>query len=425
MNSYEQRPALDQGLDELGKSRAWIKAQENTRGKPMFATLKNSRQVNKLINMLRALACVTKMNGGRGDIPFMYYRGVEEAYCVATGAKNLGKDDIVVDAVGNGVGVAIKTFLEGQGSSYQIIGEFGAGKPSYDKLEPLAKIKKVCGLRNRRIEDAKRLHGLNEVFYLVFVRGKGKIMMMEQPLRDISLRDIRIKKVTAGTIHFSDGQHEYKFDISDSKLYKKFYSRHAQLTFTVKILKNPYKALFKLIGNSVPKITKKNTHANKTKKSESVVLPLFSTGATGKYVPARSGINQWNAKGRKRSADEAYVSVPSWLYDKFPDFLPKNGSEVSIVMSDARSMRCKACQQGGKALMSIPNRALGTFILRDELNIKPGKMATYEDLLKAGIDGIRLSKISNKTFSLEVAKVGEYEKFHKKHNPQAKRAKTS
>jgi len=420
MNSDEQRPALDQGLDELGKSRAWRKSQENTRGEPLFATLKNSRQVNKLINMLSVLGWVTKLNGKKEDVPFLYYRGVEEAYCVATGARNLGKDDIVVDAVGGGVGVAIKTFLEGSGSSYQIIGEFGAAKPSYDKSEPLAKMKKVCALRNQRIEDAKRLHELSEVFYLVFVRTKGKIMIMEQPLRDISLRDIRIKKATAGSIHFSDGQHEYKFDISDSKLYKKFYSRHAQLTFPVKILKNPYKALFKLIDTTALKVTKKTTHTNKTKKSESVVLPLFSTGAKGKYVPARSGINQWNANGRKRSADEAYVPFPSWIYDKFPKFFPKNGSEVSIVRPDARSMRCKACQQGGKALMSIPNRALGTFILRDELNIKPGKTATYDDLRKAGIDGIRLSKISNKTFALEVAKVGEYEKFYKKHNPQEK-----
>jgi hypothetical protein len=391
----------------------------------MFTTLKNRREVNELINRLRVLGWVTKLNGENEDVPFMYYRGVEDAYCKATGARNLGKDDIVVDAVGRGIGVAIKTFLEGQGSSYQIIGEFGAAKPSYDKLEPLAKMKKVCGLRNQRIEDAKRLHELDKVFYLVFVRAKGKIMIMEQPLRTISLRDIRIKKATTGSIHFSDGQHEYKFDISDSKLYKKFYSRHAQITFPVKILKDPYKALLKLIGPATLKVTKKTTHANKTKKSESVVLPLFSTGARGKYVPERSGLNQWNAKGRKRSPDEIYVLIPSWLREKIPAFLPKNGSEFSVVRPDARSMRCKACQQGGKALMSIPNRALGTFILRDALSIKPGKIVTCDDLLKAGIDGIRLSKISNKTFALEVAKVGEYEKFHKKHNPQEKRAKTS
>lgn len=110
MNSDEQRPVLNQGLDELGESRAWSKTRENTRGEPMFATLKNNRQVNKLINMLRVLGWVTKLNGKKEDVPFMYYRGVEEAYCEATGARNLGKDDIVVDAVRNGVEVAIKTF---------------------------------------------------------------------------------------------------------------------------------------------------------------------------------------------------------------------------------------------------------------------------------------------------------------------------
>jgi hypothetical protein len=36
----------------------------------------------------------------------------------------------------------------------------------------------------------------------------------------------------------------------------------------------------------------------------------------------RSGLNQWNARGRKRNESEVYIPIPKLIHDKFPNFFP-------------------------------------------------------------------------------------------------------
>lgn len=70
----------------------------------------------------------------------------------------------------------------------------------------------------------------------------------------------------------------------------------------------------------------------------------------------------------------------------------------------------KVCQDGGKALMSNPNKDLGKWLLRDILKIEEGVLVTYEMLLEIGIDAIIFEKTNNK-YKLNFVKVGKFEEY--------------
>lgn len=55
-------------------------------------------------------------------------------------------------------------------------------------------------------------------------------------------------------------------------------------------------------------------------------------------------------------------------------------------------LSAKICQEGGKALMSNPNSALGGWILRTILQKKEGELVTMEDLIRFGIDSVLIRK---------------------------------
>ncbi len=106
-----------------------------------------------------------------------------------------------------------------------------------------------------------------------------------------------------------------------------------------------------------------------------------------------SGLNHWNAKGRKRSEDECYIPFPAVVRNRYPNFFPSKGIEFKLRLPNGEILSVKICQEGGKALMSNPNEALGKWILRDVLRIKPGETVTIEDLDRLDIDSVRIDKI--------------------------------
>ncbi len=59
-------------------------------------------------------------------------------------------------------------------------------------------------------------------------------------------------------------------------------------------------------------------------------------------------------------------------------------------------MQSKICQDGGKALMSYSNRALGQWLLMDVLGLnEEGELLLYTKLQILGIDSVRIGKINN------------------------------
>lgn len=158
-------------------------------------------------------------------------------------------------------------------------------------------------------------------------------------------------------------------------------------------------------------------------------MPLYST-RLGK-VAEGSGLNQWNAGGRLRHKDEAYIPIPKWIHEVFPMFFPyslekyqiaKNngrsyeGPSFTLELPDGQGISAKVCQENGKALMSNPNSLLGKWLLRHVLQAPPGQLVTYDFLERLGIDSVLITKINKDYFRIDFAKLGSFAKFKKECN---------
>lgn len=141
-----------------------------------------------------------------------------------------------------------------------------------------------------------------------------------------------------------------------------------------------------------------------------IFLPLYTLKAGKKVVCEKSGLNQWNASGRKRNEDELYIPVPRMIHKSYPDFFPERNKNFILLADNNVEMIAKICQDNGKALMSNPNKILGRWMLRDILNIPPGKIIKYEDLLRQGFDSVAVTKQNDITYYIEPCSIGAYEK---------------
>lgn len=117
-----------------------------------------------------------------------------------------------------------------------------------------------------------------------------------------------------------------------------------------------------------------------------VMLPLYSVRHG--IVPEKSGLNQWNAGGRKRDEDEVYIPVPIYINKNYPTFFPERDNNFTLLLPDGTALSAKICQDNNKALMSNPNKALGHWILRKLLKKKPGELVTMDDLNRFGFDSV-------------------------------------
>ena len=120
-----------------------------------------------------------------------------------------------------------------------------------------------------------------------------------------------------------------------------------------------------------------------------VILPLYSKRGIP-HIPERSGLNQWNAKGRPRDVNEVYIPIPKSIHHLYPHFFPSRDCPFELVLPDGSSLSAKVCQDGGKALISNPNSALGEWILRKVLRKPIGEIVTIDDLYTYGIDSIKI-----------------------------------
>lgn len=194
---------------------------------------------------------------------------------------------------------------------------------------------------------------------------------------------------------------------------KKFETRDSICDFEVEILKDPFEFLLNARRN-IDLIVQTDIDI-----IDCIVLPLYSPRS--EKVEERSGLNQWNAKGRPRDANEVYVPVPKWIHQKKKDFFQYTTSDnktdaFGVRLPNGEILSMKIAQEGGKALMSNPNKALGKWILRDILNIKEGKLVTKEMLDIIGIDSVKLSKNKDGIYSLDFLKTGSFDIFKEEFN---------
>jgi hypothetical protein len=356
------------------------------------------------------------------DAPYINSRQAERIYCSVFNAKDISRSDCSADAVVGKTGVGIKTYLNSTGRTYQKIAEFNKNSSSLRELTDSKEISfEVARLRNERINTTMKIYGLTNMIYHCIVRESNKIIVFETDMELINISKIRNIEKSNNTIYFNDTINEYNFSISKSTLYKRFITPKKSIIETdVFILDNPYEILGQLLFEKTRTdygTTNEFVVAERTTDTfnvtESIMLPLFSDRG-GRHVPERSGLNQWNARGRPRDFNEIYIPIPVWINRKFPSFFPSRDTPFSILLPDNSTLLCKICQDNDKALMSNPNSALGEWLLRKVLSLNEGELLTYKKLEDLGIDTVEIIK-NNNSYSIDFRPIGSFDNFTEEH----------
>lgn len=346
-------------------------------------------------SMLSLMASLSNLYSD-SEIPYLHYRITENLFCKYLGAKNLARTDTAYDAKLQDIGIGIKTFTIKGNHSLEKIAEFNALSQSLKNLDGLELAYKLADFRNDRINVANGLYGINSSYYHIIGRKPKSLYLFNTDYSFVDKDHIVITKQDNKSIHFYDGKEKYSFNRSKSVLMKDFDLPDNALKIEVDIIEDPFSLLEQLLGSD---------HKLQVQKPiEYVLLPLFSIRNNTKYVPEKSGLNQWNASGRPRDENEVYIPIPASVHRDHPGFFPDRDTPFCLELPDGKQISAKVCQQGSKALMSNPNKTLGEWILRKVLHKKPDSLVTYQDLIIAGFDSIVVTKEDDLIYSLDVSR---------------------
>jgi hypothetical protein len=266
-------------------------------------------------------------------------------------------------------------------------------------------VKVIAELRNERIEATKKISEVRDIFYHCIVRSAGAIYTFEEPMHTIDIENIKLNvDKKNNNIAFTDGKENYSFYPSKSTLYKYFVTKDKLFEIPVRIIEDPFEAISKLLTSEITALT-----FSPIQEGEHIFLPIYST--RDGEVPEKSGLNLWNAGGRKRDPNEVYIPVPRFIHRNFPNFFPARDKTFNLSLPTGEVISASICQDGDKALMSNPNTALGSWILRDILKAKEGQLITYADLEKIGFDSFVVYKTNDQNYSIDFTALGSYDDF--------------
>lgn len=394
----------------------------------MFLQTQTSQNIENYTSALKAIGAFSNLFSS-SDKPFIQYRVAENAFCKAFGADNLARADVAYDAIINGCGVGIKTFVLSGSSKIEKVAEFNSRSSELRILKGLDLANKLADFRNERIEFADRLYNTQNRVYHIIGRDKLLIKVFETSYDLIDKNSIEILEETKSSLKFKDALNEYNFNFSKSVLMKRFVIPQECIEINVEILEEPINVLLNLTQPSL----NKQTDAAKVKLQNAigllteeelipfvdyVILPLYSPEAKKKLkepiVPIKSQLNQWNAGGRKRDPGEVYISIPSKIRNNAPDFFPEKDVIFNLKIPNGKVLSAKVCQDGSKALMTNPNKAMADWMLRDVLMLNENEVLTYDKLRKIGYDSVKITKSTEQDYFIDFTKLDEYESFIEK-----------
>ena len=382
------------------------------------------------------------------DLPFFHYRFIENLFVRATGGKNISRQDAVFDALvgeNNSIAVGVKTFTVRKKASYSYekVQEFTAlaGKGMLGKMKDKELILTIVKERNRRIllESATFNIDPSKSIYHCLIRREGQAVVHEEPYPTISIKSIVPLSPSGKTlsqfltrssnVHFFDGKNYYRYSRSKNVLLKRFEISGGEnwKVIPIEIKEDVFSQLFEnaLGGSVMPngKITGLFEETLEIPGQDYVILPLYSNRSGKKEVPAKSGLNQWNAGGRQRKFGEAYIPVPRDIHNFCPNFFPI-GKSFSLSLPNTKLPAVASlCQSGNKALMTNPNDELCKWIFKvidpkfsiSMYNKPPSRDPyTYADLETAGYDSVKVSKLKDSAipgFEIQFEAIGAYEEF--------------
>ena len=375
----------------------------------MFYELQNKEQQEAYKEMLKIIGNLSLLFSDSPS-PYLPYRCHENIFCKYFEAANIGRKDCSADAQKGIYGIGLKTWV---GSDNQKVAEFNKLRSTFSGLSGLDLVMKIAEFRNERIRVTKNMYGIETMLYHIVKRIPGKMEICEHAFDYIDIENIKLlpEKDNDNNIYFTDGNHTYHFSLSKNTLYMIFEDLILLDDFDVEIMADPYDYLLRVMKSPAYSIIEEASLPEP--KKNQLCLRLYSCNKNGKFVGLKSGLNQWNASGRKRHPNEIYIPYPVEDRNRNVDFFPSRNTPFNLKLPDGTVISAKVCQEQGKAIMSNPNKDLGEWLLRKVFEIPENTILTYDMLEKFNIDSVVFTKNSDLDFSVDFSEIGTYESFYK------------
>ena len=383
--------------------------------------------------------------------PYIPYRFAEKLYCHCVlppaWPEDLSRADNSFDCMVRKddelIGVGIKTFVTST-TAYkdEKVAEFTkyAGTHNLGRYNTKDLVYTIANLRNKRVLSDANEYGINidKSFYHCLVRDDIGFFIHEEPYSLVNTEKIlpidlkgniidEFLQPNGSMIPFTDGCHIYKFNTAKNTLYRRFaFNRYYNSPFYPVIINDD--AFSTLLALEKELAIQPHVSVATNIKRDFIILPLYTKKIDENGLPivaTKSGINQWNAGGRKRTFGEAYIPIRSTIYDLAPNFFPfdNQGRPIpfKLRLPNGNMINAKICQEGNKALMSDPNTDLlqWLFTLIDgDFEVSKKRKSdikntpyTYEDLLSINKDSIAIFKDGVCFYSIKCMPLHSYEKF--------------
>lgn len=360
-------------------------------------------------NYLKLLSAVSKLSGlfSESSIPFINYRVAENVFCKSFDAGNLSRSDTAFDANYDSIGVGLKTFTCSNNNSTEKVAEFNSLSRILSAFKGKELALKLGEFRNERIDLANRLYNIESSLYHIVARKEKELLLYETDYELIDLNNIHSVKQNNASLQFEDGHNFYSFNYSKSTLFRKFIIPENAYRLPIEIIEDPHTLLLELFEDKTLKPA-----TDKLIKGENyVILPLYGIKDKQKFVFEKSGLNQWNAAGRKRDFGEIYIPIPIEIHRHFPDFFPSRDVHFNLEIPTGEIFRAKVCQDNSKALMTDPNKALSDWLLRKVFGLREGTLATIEKMNELGFDSVIIQKDKEGNYKIDKAKSDSYDDF--------------
>jgi hypothetical protein len=358
---------------------------------------------------LKTLSAVSKLSRlfSESSIPYINYRVAENIFCNCFKANNLSRSDTAFDAEYNSMGIGLKTFICKSGSNMEKIAEFNSLSGKLKEYENKDLAVKLAEFRNERIKLAKRIYNIENSLYHIVARKEKELVLFETDYEIIDIEGIQSVKQNSKSLKFDDGKNSYSFNFSKSTLFRNFSVPENIYKLPVEIIDDPYSLLLELFHGKIFEPASNILERGKN----FIILPLYSIKNNEKYIHEKSGLNQWNAGGRKRNPGEIYIKIPIRIHDEFPDFFPDRDTPFELKTPTGDNLSAKVCQDNGKALMTNPNNALSNWLLRKVMKVEEGELLTIDKVNELGFDSVIIYKDDEKKYRIDKAKTDSYKKF--------------
>ena len=431
----------------------------------------------KYIKRLTALGVLSglfkELDGKNGRKPYLHYRNHEISFIDSFEVQGITRKDSAFDAIvrvgDKTIGVGLKTWVHNSDSSIQKVAEFNKKSGELRQLFEAGKdvdlVHRIAELRNSRIDDDKRLYETDLDIYHVITRDTNCFYIIEFPYEKIDINNIKDIHKRDSSIYFNDGKNDYIFNMSKSTLFKRFDASENERILSVKIdiQDDPFSilenisnsesssnerdnsAISSLYDNNAYLLDEKSTFdtsldsessqslpptSSLDKSDNSIMLPLYNDDTYD--VNEKSAFNaslaspKTKGSNNPRPAYEAYAQIPTYIHQLYPNFFgfnaldddARSNSSFNLHFPNGKIIPAKITQDRGKGLQTNPQSELGKWLLFNIFGLKEYEILTRDIIDEKEIDSIKITKIDNNNFKVDVCSYLDYEKWKFEHKEE-------